>query len=433
MAKIDNAYNYYISMYANKEVSRYDCHKKSDLRKIYHNIVKTNKESPLYKIPNLEDAKKFAIDVKEHAKSIQNVVASLSDRYGSFEDSFRKKVAVSSDEEQVCVKYIGDGTEENASEEFKVEVDKLASPQINTGNFLKDDEMDFTPGSYSFDLNTNSSSFELQYNVNPGENNRDIINKLHKLISTSSLGISSEIIEDGDGASALQLTSKQTGLSEEEDYLFSIKPATSSSSIAAMNTLGIHQISAAAENSSFRLNGVPHSALSNSFTINGAFELSLEGISKEGSFASVSFKADNEAIADNIQTLVDSFNGILNTAEDYMDNHVGKRNKLIADIGTCSKSHKSELESIGLMVASNGKISIDRERLTAAVDSTKADATFEILKEFKNSVGKKAENASIDPMNYVNKIIVTYKNPGHNFPAPYISSIYSGMMLDNYV
>ena len=70
MAKIDNAYNYYISMYANKEVSRYDCHKKSDLRKIYHNIVKTNKESPLYKIPNLEDAKKFAIDVKEHAKSI---------------------------------------------------------------------------------------------------------------------------------------------------------------------------------------------------------------------------------------------------------------------------------------------------------------------------------------------------------------------------
>ena len=52
MAKIDSAYAYYASTYANKEVSRYDSHKKSDLRKIYNRIIKTNKESPLYKISN---------------------------------------------------------------------------------------------------------------------------------------------------------------------------------------------------------------------------------------------------------------------------------------------------------------------------------------------------------------------------------------------
>ena len=38
MARIDSAYNYYMSTYANKEVSRYDSHKKSDLRKIYNQI-----------------------------------------------------------------------------------------------------------------------------------------------------------------------------------------------------------------------------------------------------------------------------------------------------------------------------------------------------------------------------------------------------------
>lgn len=433
MAKIDNAYNYYISTYANKEVSRYDCHKKSDLRKIYNSIVKTNKESPLYKIPHLEDAKKFAIDVKEHAKSIQNVVASLSDHYGGFDDSFRKKVAVSSDETQVCVKYVGDGTEENAYEEFTIEVDKLASPQVNTGNFLPDEEMAFTTGSYSFDLNTNLSSYELQYNVNAGETNRDIINKLHKLINSSNLGISSEILEDGNGSSALQLTSNQTGLSEEESSLFSIKPATSGGSIAAMDLLGIHQISSAAENASFKLNGTTHSALSNSFIINNTFELSLEGLSSDGTIASVGFKTDSEAIADNIQTLVDSFNGILDTASNYSESNVGRSNKLIADISSCSKSRKSDLESIGLMVGDNGSISIDRDILSKAVNPNRAEMTFETLKEFKNSVGKKAEYASIDPMNYVNKIVVTYKNPGHNFPAPYLSSIYSGMMLDSFV
>ena len=82
MARIDSVYDYYISTYANKEVSRYDTHKKSELRRVYNSIVKANKESPLYKISNMEEAKKFAIDIKEGTKSIQNVVAALSDSYG---------------------------------------------------------------------------------------------------------------------------------------------------------------------------------------------------------------------------------------------------------------------------------------------------------------------------------------------------------------
>ena len=109
MAKIDSAYTYYVSNYAHKEVSRYDSHKKSDLRKLYNKIIKTNKESPLYKISDLPEAKKYAIDIKEGSKNIQNAVASLSDSYGSFADSFQKKVAVSSDPDTVDVKYVGDG------------------------------------------------------------------------------------------------------------------------------------------------------------------------------------------------------------------------------------------------------------------------------------------------------------------------------------
>ena len=138
MARIDSAYNYYMSTYANKEVSRYDSHKKSDLRKIYNQIVKKNKEAPLYKISDPEEAKRYAIDIKESAKSIQNVVASLSDRYGSFNDSFQKKVAVSSDEDKVGVSYIGDGSESNQAESFSISVEQLATPQVNEGNYLKD-------------------------------------------------------------------------------------------------------------------------------------------------------------------------------------------------------------------------------------------------------------------------------------------------------
>ena len=60
MAAIDSAYQYYLSTYGNSTVSRYDTHKKSQLRDTYNKIVKTNKESPLYKIKNLGEAKKYA-------------------------------------------------------------------------------------------------------------------------------------------------------------------------------------------------------------------------------------------------------------------------------------------------------------------------------------------------------------------------------------
>lgn len=65
MAKIDSAYSYYLNTYGSSAVSRYDTHKKSELRNTYNRIVKLNKESPLYKISSSGDVKKFAIDIKE--------------------------------------------------------------------------------------------------------------------------------------------------------------------------------------------------------------------------------------------------------------------------------------------------------------------------------------------------------------------------------
>lgn len=432
MAKIDNAYAYYMSTYANKEVSRYDSHKKSDLRKVYNQIVKTNKESPLYKISNMEDAKKYAIDIKESAKTVRNVVASLSDRYGSFADSFQKKVAVSSDEEKVGVTYIGDGNETSKTDTFQIAVQRLAAPQVNTGNYLKNEAHTLRPGSYSFDFTTNSAAYEFQYNVNNEETNLDIIKKLANLVNTSNLGITAEIQSDGKGSSALALTSIQTGLSDNEESLFSIVPAANTGSMEAMDVLGINQVSQTAHNSSFLLNGVEHDSLSNTFSINNVFELNLKGVTGDQA-ATIGFKPNTDAIADNIQTLVDAYNQLLTTAETYAKDNTSVGNKLQRDMASLSRNHQADLESIGLMVGENGTVHIDKEILSQAVVPERAQDTFETLSQFRDAIGKKADSISINPMNYVNKVVVAYKNPGHNFATPYISSIYSGMMLDHYV
>lgn len=431
MARIDSAYDYYISTYAQKKVSRYDSHKKSDLRKVYNQIVKSNKDSPLYKIPNMEDAKRHAIDIKESAKSIQNVVASLADRYGAFEDSFQKKVAVSSDDEEVGVTYIGDGSEDNNTENFSISVKELAAPQTNVGNYLKDSYHSLPTGSYSFDLNTGSGSYEFQYNVSLEESNLDILTKLANLVNSSDLGITAELRSDGNGSSALALTSSQTGLSENETSLFTIAPNASAASIEAMDVLGINKITEPAHNSSFTLNGTEHSSYSNTFSINNAFELTLKKSGIES--VTIGFKPNTDAIADNIQTLVDAYNSILSTAHSLSDSNVSAGNRLFNDMVSVSRGQQGSLQYIGLISSEDGTLHIDKDILAQAVTPERASQTFETLSKFRDSIGQKAERVAINPMNYVNKVVVAYKNPGHNFATPYISSIYSGMMLDEYM
>ena len=431
MARIDSAYDYYISTYAQKKVSRYDSHKKSDLRKVYNQIVKSNKDSPLYKIPNMEDAKRHAIDIKESAKSIQNVVASLADRYGAFEDSFQKKVAVSSDEEEVGVTYIGDGSEDNNTENFSISVKELAAPQTNVGNYLKDTYHSLPTGSYSFDLNTGSGSYEFQYNVSLEESNLDILTKLANLVNSSDLGITAELRSDGNGSSALALTSSQTGLSENETSLFTIAPNASAASIEAMDVLGINKITEPAHNSSFTLNGTEHSSYSNTFSINNAFELTLKKPGTEP--VTIGFKPNTDAIADNIQTLVDAYNSILSTAHSLSDSNASAGNRLFNDMVSVSRGQQGSLQYIGLISSEDGTLHIDKDILAQAVTPERATQTFETLSKFRDSIGQKAESVAINPMNYVNKVVVAYKNPGHNFATPYISSIYSGMMLDEYM
>lgn len=428
MAVIDSAYHYYLSVYSKAGTSRYDTHKKSELRNVYNSIVKINKESPLYKIRNDEDVPKFLIDIKENARQIKNVVSSLSDNGEGLENAFQKKVAVSSDEDIVSAAYVGGNEQEDTSQRFDIEVRRLAAPQSNLGNFLDSRSLDISPGNYSFNLITNASGYEFQYTVNDDDTNLSIQEKLARLINTSGVGLTAEIITDEKERSALKVTSKQTGLSENESSLFDIKPSASSNSIQAIETLGIQEITSPAENSSFVLNGVQHSSYSNTFTINKMFELTLHGISPEGSPSKIGFKTSVDAVADNLQELVDSYNVFIQTGERYANSLQG--NRLLHDLRHVSYAHQNELESVGMVVEGNGSISIDRDLLADAIDTKNSRETFSVLDAFKNSLYAKASNASVDPIKYVNKTIVTYKQPGHNFPSPYYSSLYSGMMLD---
>lgn len=427
MTPIRSAYQYYLNTYSDYGMNRYDTHKKSQLRAVYNDIVRTNKEAPLYKIRYSGDVGRFAIDIKEKTRSIQNVAASLSDT-GGIEHAFSKKIAQSSDENTIAAEYIGQKQDVDDSLYFNVEVRHLATPQINRGNYLQPDWHDIRPGSYSFDLSTNLSSYEFQYSVSGRDTNQNVQDKLIRLINNAGVGLHADLITDDKGAHAIEITSLQTGLSENEQYLFEILPSPDPDSMKAMQVLGISHVEHMASNSSFLLNGTEHSSLSNTFTVNNAFELTLKKEST-GSATQIGFKPGSDAIADNVQTLVDAYNNIIQLSHNYSDTQQSSR--LLRDMSSVARSHFNELESVGLELSEDGYLSVDRNLLTDAVTSPDSQDCFLLLNDFKNDLNARAARASIDPMNYVDKLLVAYKNPqGHNFATPYITSIYSGMMLD---
>lgn len=433
MAVISNksAYEYYLSTYGGQSgytgrTSKFDSHSKSELRGVYRSILKANKEAPLYRInQDPGDITKFAIDLKENARRTLNVVSALSTEGDDIESVFYKKIAVSSDPSAVDVEYVGD---ENAQENpsFDLGVSRIATPQVNVGNFLPQTGHDFEEGSYSFDLDTNSKSFEFQFNVNYGDNNYDVISRIARLINNSDVGISARVLNDNaHRTSALEITSKQTGLADDEDYLFKI---SSGSSWKELSTLGFDKISSPAQNSTFTLNGSEHSSLSNTFTINQAFEITLKDTTPDGAPAHIGFKANTEAIADSVDELVTSFNGFIAVGQKYESGR--GRNQLLNELNALSNTFGDALAKVGIVKRDDGTLALDRELIADSVTGEDAKKAFSILNRFKDSLSREAQKTSINPMNYVDKVTVEYKNPSRTFNAPYASSVYSGLLID---
>ncbi|MCR5099518.1 MAG: flagellar capping protein [Lachnospiraceae bacterium] len=427
MAVINNhsVYDYYLSTYAKKAGnSRYDTHKKSELRGVYNRMVKTNKDAPLYKMNLDEDSLNFVIDLKENARSMQNVVSSLAGSDGDIESVFYKKIAVSSNEDAVGVEYVGDDKNPDAPV-FEVGVESIATPQVNRGKFLSANGLDFEAGSYAFDLETTSNAYEFQFNVNYGDTNYAVQSKIARLINTSNVGLMADVITDRNANSALQITSKQTGLSENEDWLFNISSNTSWNEI---NRLGIDKITTPAKSSRFTLNGGEHSSLANTFTINQEFEITLKGKTPKDQPAQIGFKANTEAIADSVDNLLTAYNGFVHVGQEYSS---GKgNNQLLNEINGIGRRLAADLSKVGVRINDDMSLSLDRDAIADVVTSADARAAFDTLNKFKEALSKEADKTAVNPMNYVDKVAVEYKNPGKNFAAPYASSTYSGLLID---
>ena len=425
---ISSVYSYYLSQYGNKSNSKYDSHTRTQLKNTYSKVVKINSQTPVYKLDLSTAAQKYAIDLKEHARALENITEDLSD--GADGTMTFKKSAVSSNASAVNASYITDFGAASDDESFDINVKQLACSQLNTGNYLQPRSKHIKPGEYSFDLSINDVIYEFQFKVDNSETTNNIQNKIARLINRSNIGLTANIKEDNQGNTAINIESEATGINGTTPVIFSIK-SDDASNQPLIDTLGLDRVTQYPANAIFDVDGDERSSMSNSITINKAYDVKLSKVTEEP--VTISLKADADSIVESLNELVAGYNNLISVTNDENNNHFQGTEKLQNEIASIARSYKKQLADSGLSLNKDGTISADKEVIINADNKDALSHIYESLNSFKNSIKEKAENIALNPMDYVNNKIIAYKNPLRSFPDPYNLSAYTGMMFNGYI
>ena len=425
---ISSVYSYYLSQYGNKSNSKYDSHTRTQLKNTYSKVVKINSQTPVYKLDLSTAAQKYAIDLKEHARALENITEDLSD--GADGTMTFKKSAVSSNASAVNASYITDFGAASDDESFDINVKQLACSQLNTGNYLQPRSKHIKPGEYSFDLSINDVIYEFQFKVDNSETTNNIQNKIARLINRSNIGLTANIKEDNLGNTAINIESEATGINGTTPVIFSIK-SDDASNQPLIDTLGLDRVTQYPANAIFDVDGDERSSMSNSITINKAYDVKLSKVTEEP--VTISLKADADSIVESLNELVAGYNNLISVTNDENNNHFQGTEKLQNEIASIARSYKKQLADSGLSLNKDGTISADKEVIINADNKEALSHIYESLNSFKNSIKEKAEDIALNPMDYVNNKIIAYKNPLRSFPDPYNLSAYTGMMFNGYI
>ena len=237
---------------------------------------------------------------------------------------------------------------------------------------------------------------------------------------------------ESEGRTSLRLTSEATGLPSGKKDIFTVSDHHTSMTAGAVEYFGLDYVSREASNAEVLINGQGHTSPTNRFTLDKLFEVQLKGLSPEGEPVKIGLKTDIESLTDNVSHLVGGYNEFVRAASSYLETQ-SKSRQLVHELKGIASVYHNSLHTMGLNLENDGTLAIDQDVLQqTAARSSDITETFGSLKGFSNMLLRKSRQVSLNPMDYVEKIIVAYKKPGNNFPNPYVTSAYSGMMFDGY-
>lgn len=397
-------------------------HKSSELKAVYNNMAKYNQKSPMYLLSLSQSKQEHIINIKEAAITLRDVSKCFAD---TDSEIYSKKVLHSENQDIISGSF-KKGDLSDLPEQMSIKIDSLATEQVNVGNYLPSMGRSIKNGSYGFTISTINSNSHFNITVNSEDNNLSIQQKLSQYINNRNIGIQASVITEG-ADSALMINSTETGKPNTDDGLhFSF---TSNSEPNIVDVLGLDNTTTYPSNSSFSINGEQHTSTSNQISINQIIELDFHKTSDAP--VNINFVPDTNEALSQVDMFVDAYNSLVELSDTKEKINPGSRN-LFKDISIIVDKHKYELEAAGLSIGEDNKIVKDEALLVQSVQSGEFAELFQDISSFKDDISHATERLTIDPIAYINKLVVTYPNTNHKFGAVYNKSLYSGLIYNNY-
>ncbi len=424
-----NVYNYYMQDYVPRS-PRYSTHKRRELRDIYTNIVKMSASEPLYKIDLSESKQACALSIKENALALKDINHKLQNT------SLLHTAGVQSsspDTVQSMLLHRMSLSDFPENTRYDVEVSNLAAGQRNVGFRMASEEAPLAEGSYSFTVSFAQEQYSFRFNVAADSTAFDLQSKLADFINKTGIGLDAQVAFRKElGISRLELTAKQTGLYDKST--FSLKDTVKPDGAIAglVDVFGLNEEASPAQNAHYTINGVPYESPENTVAYEDTLLLTFH--SATDTPVTIAPISDRSAVYDALEDFTLSYNRLVQAGRSTVQENKSSA-FLLRGLSHLVASHYSSLNSIGITAGEDGYLTLDPERVEKAAVSGEAKSILSKDSNFLKSLDSRLENIILNPMRYVDKKLVAYPDPSAPLSertSPYTTSIYSGMLFNNY-
>lgn len=418
MLNLNHVYNYYSTQIAHtRSNQRVHANKRNELKNVYNNMVKQNQNSPFYKFTFSDANQAYAIGIKEAALALEAESKLLSGHSNQ-----RAQMKAISDNESVIYANLNNSDSDNLPENLSIKVDSLATGQTNVGSYLSVGEASIPTGEYSFGIAVGRNQYTFRLKVNEGDSNQKIQRNLAASINENNIGVRASIRNNRvEGTSALVLRSEAIGKPNNSDLYFQFDETYMEDDITTV--LGVEQIETLPSNAEFYINDTLHTSISNRISLNHSIDIDLLATSEDP--VHVKLVPDEHKAANQIKDFLDSYNQLVDIARNGSQKGA---TKLFRDVTGIANRHRNDIESAGLTINDDGYLTQGEE-----LNPLKLQELFdEETSSFRRDIQRTTEKMTLNPLHYIDKVVVTYPNTNVSYPNPYYPSKYSGLLFNDY-
>ena len=349
----------------------------------------------------------------------------LTDLYSVFND----RTAQSSDSDVLTGTAFDAFSQESGATEatYTIAVTQLAQAQQNVGRELNTTEASpVSEGNNIFNININGQDHELSIEVQAGDTNETVLQKIETAINEAGIGMNADVIAGStEGVQRLTIRADNTGI----ENAFNISDVDGN----VVTETGVGLATMEAQDAAYSVDGTDYSSGTNNIYLNGGLvEVALAG---EGE-ATLTVAPDQEKVEEAISGFISGINAFtefLENNKDYITNDV------LSSVKTFVGGHLKELQSFGISEGDDGRLVVDQSKLGEAVSQNLSEIkqTFGGLDGLAEQIKSYTSHIATDsPLNYMKEAAAMspeFTDYLYSSSVNMLTQILQGSLLDDFM